>query len=57
MNQNLVNTILLALSFVAMVIGIHQSIVGAGIAENYWIFMIGLAFFMFYSYRKKNKKA
>ncbi|MCC9165326.1 hypothetical protein LN893_00590 [Pontibacter sp. XAAS-A31] len=57
MNQSLVNTILLSLAFVAMVIGVHQSITGAGVAENYWIFMIGLAFYIIYGYRKKNKKA
>jgi len=53
MNQKLSNTILLALAFVAMVIGIHQSIETADIAANYWIFMIALVLFMLYRSRKK----
>ncbi|WP_168194059.1 hypothetical protein [Pontibacter sp. SGAir0037] len=57
MNQNLLNTILLSLAFVAMVIGVHRSIYESDIASNYWIFMIGLVFFMVYRYRKKKQKA
>ncbi len=53
MNQNLLNTILLSLAFVAIVIGIHRSIYESDIAGNYWIFMIALVLFMVYRYRKR----
>lgn len=55
MNQNLLNTILLSLSFVAMVIGAHRSIEDDDLASNYWIIMIGLTLFIVYLYRKKRQ--
>jgi len=55
MNQNLLNTILLSLAFVAMVIGAHRSIESGEVASNYWIIMIGLVLFMLYFYRKKRQ--
>jgi hypothetical protein len=54
MNQNLLNTILLSLAFVAMVIGAHRSL-EEDIASNYWIIMIGLMLFILYLYRKKRQ--
>lgn len=57
MNQKLLNTILMSLAFVAMVIGIHRSIEEKDIAGNYWIFMIVLALYMLYRYRKRNEDA
>lgn len=56
MNQNLLNTILLSLAFVASVIGIHRSIEEADIAGNYWLFMIATVLFMVYRHRKNKKK-
>ena len=53
MNPKLINSILLALSFVAMVIGVHRSLVEEDIIGNYWLYMIGIMLFMLYYYRKK----
>ncbi|WP_018476411.1 hypothetical protein [Pontibacter roseus] len=53
MNPKLVNSILLALAFVAMVIGIHRSIEESDIGRNYWIFMIGIMLYLVYNYRKR----
>jgi uncharacterized membrane protein YozB (DUF420 family) len=55
MNQNLLNTILLSLAFVAMVIGVHRIIEDDDIASNYWIIMIALTLFILYLYRKKRQ--
>ncbi|WP_242926314.1 hypothetical protein [Pontibacter vulgaris] len=57
MNQNLLNTILLSLAFVAIVIGIHRSIEESDVAGNYWIFMIATVLFMVYRHRKKKNSA
>lgn len=57
MNQRLVNIILLSLSFVVMVIGVHRSMVEDDILGNYWLFMIGLVLYMLYYYRKKKNSA
>ena len=57
MNSKLINSILLALSFVAMVIGAHRSLVEEDILGNYWLYMIGLVLFMLYYYRKKKNSA
>ncbi|MBB6609537.1 hypothetical protein H7F15_00670 [Pontibacter sp. Tf4] len=56
MNQKLINTILLSLSFVAMIIGIHRSI-EESVAANYWIFMISLGLYILYGYRKKKSQS
>lgn len=53
MNQRLLNIILLSLSFVVMVIGVHRSLVEDDIIGNYWLYMVGLVLFMLYYYRKK----
>lgn len=57
MNPKLINSILLALSFVAMVIGVHRSLVEEDIIGNYWLYMIGIMLFMLYYYRKKKNSA
>lgn len=56
MNQKLLNTILLSLSFVAMVIGVHRSIEDGDVAGNYWIFMIVLVLYMLYRYRRNKSE-
>ncbi|GAA4423427.1 hypothetical protein GCM10023188_02210 [Pontibacter saemangeumensis] len=57
MNPRLVNIILLSLSFVVMVIGVHRSLVEEDIVGNYWLYMIGLVLFMLYYYRKRKNSA
>ncbi|WP_162054029.1 hypothetical protein [Pontibacter pamirensis] len=57
MNQRLVNVILLSLSFVIMVIGVHRSMVEDDVLGNYWLFMIGLVLYMLYYYRKRKNGA
>ena len=57
MNPKLLNTILLSLSFVVMVIGVHRSLVEEDLIGNYWIYMIGLVLFMLYYYRKRKNSA
>lgn len=57
MNRRLLYIILLSLAFVAMVIGVHRSIVEDDIAGNYWIFMIGFVFYIVYNYAKKKDRA
>lgn len=57
MNPRLINIILLALSFVVMVIGVHRSLVEEDIIGNYWLYMIGLVLFLLYYYRKKKNSA
>lgn len=57
MNRRLLYIILLSLAFVAMVIGVHRSIVEDDIAGNYWIFMIGFVLYILYNYAKKKDSA
>ncbi len=57
MNRRLLYVILLSLAFVAMVIGVHRSIVEEDIAGNYWIFMIGFVLYILYNYAKKKDSA
>lgn len=57
MNPKLTNTILLSLSFVVMVIGVHRSLVEEDVIGNYWIYMVGLVLFMLYYYRKRKNSA
>ncbi len=49
--------ILLSLAFVAMVIGVHRSIVEDDVLGNYWLFMVGFVFYMLYRYTKKKDSA
>ncbi|WP_242921565.1 hypothetical protein [Pontibacter liquoris] len=53
MNQKLINTLLLALAFVAAVIGAHRTIQGEDVLGNYWIFMISAVLFILWWYRRK----
>ncbi|MDX5348263.1 MAG: hypothetical protein LPK19_13580 [Hymenobacteraceae bacterium] len=48
--MKLFKIILLALSFVAAVIGVHRSYFADGLAANYWLFMLSIVFFMLYRY-------
>ncbi|WP_266203664.1 hypothetical protein [Pontibacter kalidii] len=57
MNRRLLYVILLSLAFVAMVIGVHRSLVEDDFAGNYWIFMIGFLFYILYGYTKKKDSA
>ena len=57
MNPKLINIILLSLSFVVMVIGVHRSLAEEDILGNYWLYMISLMLFMLYYYRKKKNSA
>ncbi|WP_157593736.1 hypothetical protein [Pontibacter actiniarum] len=57
MNRRLVYMILLSLAFVAMVIGVHRSIVEDDVLGNYWLFMVGFVFYMLYRYTKKKDSA
>lgn len=57
MTPKLINILLLALSFVVMVIGTHRSLMEDDVLGNYWLFMVGLVLFMLYRYRKKKEKA
>ncbi|WP_170866147.1 hypothetical protein [Pontibacter flavimaris] len=57
MNRRLLYVILLSLAFVAMVIGVHRSLVQDDFAGNYWIFMIGFLFYILYGYTKKKDSA
>jgi len=53
--MSLTSVILLALSFVFMVIGIYEGIT-LGIGQAYWSVMLSVAFFFIYTYRKANAK-
>ncbi len=45
------NTVLVALSVVMLIIGIHQSLL-YGFFESYWLFMGSGLFFLWYQFRK-----
>lgn len=53
MNQRLLYIILLSLSFVAMVIGVHRSIMEGDVVGNYWLFMVGFILYILYRYLRK----
>lgn len=48
------NTILLALSAAALIIGIHQALLN-GFFQSYWLFMTAGLLFLWYQYRKNRK--
>jgi hypothetical protein len=58
--MNLKQTIYLSLAAVAVVIGIHQSMIRATVAEgvafNYWLFMGAIVFLMLYRHEAQKKK-
>jgi len=51
--MSLTSILLLALSFVFLVIGIYETI-ALGIGQAYWSIMLSVAFFFIYTYRKAN---
>jgi uncharacterized membrane protein len=50
--MNLIDIILLSLTFVFIVIAIHQMMLG-GFANGYWAVMLAFIFFFSYNYRKR----
>lgn len=59
--MKLKETIFLSLAAVAVVIGIHRTMmaesVAEGVALNYWIFMGGIIFLMLYRHEAQQKEA
>ncbi len=55
--MKLSGTIYFSVAVVAMVVGIHRTIVENNLAANYWIFMIALACLFLYRYQKKNSQS
>jgi 4-hydroxybenzoate polyprenyltransferase len=51
----LIDIIVLALSAVALIIGIHQTI-NYGFGSAYWLYMISIGLFLYYQIRKVKKK-
>ena len=51
----LVDIIVLALSAVALIIGIHQTIT-YGFGSAYWLYMISIGLFLYFQIRKVKKK-
>ncbi len=51
--MSLLNTIILTLSVVLLVIGIHQTML-YGLSASYWIFMFCVGLLLLYKYRKAN---
>ncbi len=54
--MKLSGTIYFSIAVVAMVIGIHRTILENNLAANYWIFMIALACLFLYRYQKKSNQ-
>ncbi len=53
--HTLFDIVLLSLSAVAMIIGVHQS-VNYGFGASYWLYMIAIGLFLYYQFRKLKKK-
>ena len=53
--NNLTNIILFSLSIVAFIVAIHQTVY-YGFGGAYWIYMISIAFLLYYQIRKTKKK-
>ena len=53
--KNLTNIILFSLSIVAFIVAIHQTVY-YGFGGAYWIYMISIAFLLYYQIRKTKKK-
>jgi len=53
--MSLTSILLLALSFVFLVIGVYEAI-KLGIGHAYWSIMLSVAFFFIYAYKKANSK-
>ncbi|QMU31162.1 hypothetical protein [Adhaeribacter radiodurans] len=52
--MRLSGTIYISIAVVAMVIGVHRTIVENNLAANYWIFMIAFICLFLYRYQKKS---
>jgi len=52
---NLINILLLFFSGGIIIIGINETI-NSGFENSYWIFMVSIAFFLYYQIRKNKKK-
>jgi amino acid permease len=50
--MKLIDTLLLSLSVALLIIGIYEVFLGR-FAENYWVFMLMLASFFGYAYRRR----
>ena len=48
-----INMLLLSLSVVLLIIGIHQTI-SLGFGQGYWAIMLSIALFLYYMYRKRS---
>ncbi|WP_158267569.1 hypothetical protein [Adhaeribacter arboris] len=55
--MRLSGTIYFSIAVVAMIIGIHRTIVENNLAGNYWIFMIALICLFLYRYQKKSDQS
>jgi membrane protein implicated in regulation of membrane protease activity len=53
--RNLIDIIVLSLSVVFLIIGIHQTIT-VGFGQAYWLFMLSIAFLLYQQIRKARKK-
>jgi predicted Co/Zn/Cd cation transporter (cation efflux family) len=53
--MKLIDTLIFSMAILAMMIGIHQSMM-VGFAASYWLFMVSFGFLMWYQVRKKNRK-
>lgn len=53
--RNLVDIIVLSLSAVSLIVGIHQTIY-YGFGNAYWLFMISIALLLYQQIRKAKKK-
>ena len=53
--KNLVDIIIFALSIVAFVVAVHQTIY-YGFGSAYWIYMISISLLLYYQIRKTKKK-
>ena len=53
--KDLTNIIIFSLSIVAFIVAIHQTVY-YGFGGAYWIYMISIAFLLYYQIRKTKKK-
>ena len=53
--KDLTNIIIFSLSIVAFIVAIHQTVY-SGFGAAYWIYMISIAFLLYYQIRKTKKK-
>lgn len=53
--KNLIDIIVLSLSAVALIVGIHQTVY-SGFGNAYWLYMISIALLLYHQIRKAKKK-